>query len=60
MFIFRQQREISNLLKQSGNKCVTYYELDALYGHDTFLIDIPNISMAVKGHLENSIEFLDD
>jgi homoserine O-acetyltransferase len=49
----RQQQEIATLLKKTGNKHVIYYELDALYGHDTFLIDINNVSQAVKGHLEN-------
>ena len=31
---------------------VTYYELDSMYGHDTFLIDIRAVGAAVKGHLE--------
>jgi hypothetical protein len=31
---------------------VTYYELDALYGHDTFLLDVNAIGSAVKGHIE--------
>lgn len=32
---------------------VTYYELDSMFGHDTFLIDIPAVGSAVKGHLEH-------
>ena len=27
---------------------MTYYELDSLYGHDTFLLDISNVGGAVK------------
>ncbi|KAJ3106255.1 hypothetical protein HDU97_006706 [Phlyctochytrium planicorne] len=50
-----QQREIAECLRESGNKDVTYYELDAIYGHDTFLIDRTNVGGAVKGHLENVI-----
>ncbi|KAG9287715.1 hypothetical protein G9A89_004118 [Geosiphon pyriformis] len=47
-----QQKEIAECLKMGGNKNVTYYELDSMYGHDTFLIDLTNIGSAVKGHLE--------
>ncbi|KAI8832355.1 Alpha/Beta hydrolase protein [Chytridium lagenaria] len=50
-----QQREIAECLREAGNKDVTYYELDAIYGHDTFLIDRTNVGGAVKGHLENVI-----
>ena len=39
--------------RESGNDHVTYYELDALYGHDTFLIDVNTVGAAVKGHLEH-------
>ncbi|KAI9101137.1 putative serine O-acetyltransferase [Phlyctochytrium arcticum] len=53
LFPFWQQKEIADCLKKGGNKNVTYYELDAMYGHDTFLIDLVNIGGAVKGHLEN-------
>lgn len=55
LFPYWQQKEIADCLKQAGNKNVTYYELDAMYGHDTFLIDIVNIGGAIKGHLENVI-----
>jgi len=48
-----QQRELSNTLKQSGNQQVKYYELDADYGHDTFLIEIDVVGAAIKGHLEH-------
>ncbi|KAJ3207667.1 hypothetical protein HDU67_007336 [Dinochytrium kinnereticum] len=50
-----QQREIAECLREGGNRDVTFYELDAIYGHDTFLIDRTNVGGAVKGHLENVI-----
>ncbi|KAJ3152172.1 hypothetical protein HDU89_001391 [Geranomyces variabilis] len=52
LFPFWQQKEIATCLKEAGNTNVTYYELDAMFGHDTFLIDLVNIGGAVKGHLE--------
>jgi homoserine O-acetyltransferase len=52
LFPIWQQKEIADSLKKAGNKSVTYYELDANYGHDTFLIDTINVGSAVKGHLE--------
>ncbi|KAI8823360.1 Alpha/Beta hydrolase protein [Fimicolochytrium jonesii] len=52
LFPHWQQKEIAACLKDAGNAHVTYYELDALYGHDTFLIDVNGIGGAVKGHLE--------
>lgn len=54
LFPIWQQREIARLLKETGNTRVTHYDLDALYGHDTFLIDVNNVGAAVKGHLEFS------
>lgn len=51
LFPVWQQRELGRILRDSGNKC-TYYEVDALYGHDTFLIDKTTIGAAVKGHIE--------
>ncbi|KAI9137646.1 Alpha/Beta hydrolase protein, partial [Paraphysoderma sedebokerense] len=53
LFPIWQQKEISEFLKKVGNSCVTYYELDAIYGHDTFLLDKVSVGSAVKGHLEN-------
>ena len=47
-----QQKEIAEGLREGGNKRVTHYELSAMYGHDTFLIDFENVGSAVKGHLE--------
>lgn len=52
LFPVFQQKEITNILRDAGRR-VTYYELDALYGHDTFLIDVQNIGSAIKGHLEH-------
>lgn len=47
------QKEMAEYLKKAGSCEVTYYELDALFGHDTFLLD-PAVGSAVKGHLEMS------
>lgn len=48
-----QQKEISDCLRKAGNPRVHYYELDAMYGHDTFLIDLNAVGPAIKGHLEH-------
>ncbi|KAJ2617747.1 homoserine O-acetyltransferase [Coemansia sp. RSA 1804] len=55
LFPVAQQKEIADILRRAGNSRVTYYELDAMYGHDTFLIDVVNVGAAIKGHLENNI-----
>ncbi|KAF7728633.1 hypothetical protein EC973_005860 [Apophysomyces ossiformis] len=52
LFPVWQQKEIAECLRSAGNKSVTYYELDAMYGHDTFLIDRVSVGGAIKGHLE--------
>ncbi|RIB02346.1 Alpha/Beta hydrolase protein [Gigaspora rosea] len=52
LFAHWQQKEIAECLSRGGNKDVTYYELDSMYGHDTFLIDLTNVGGAIKGHLE--------
>ncbi|KAH3793325.1 hypothetical protein DPMN_146833 [Dreissena polymorpha] len=44
----RVQRELATSLTKSGNSHVTYYEIDSIYGHDTFLLDLNNIGAAVK------------
>lgn len=54
LFPVHQQRELVDVLRRAGNSRVTYYELDALYGHDTFLIDVNTVGAAVKGHLEHA------
>ncbi|KAJ3201325.1 hypothetical protein HDU82_008199 [Entophlyctis luteolus] len=50
-----QQKEIAVCLQAAGNKEVTHFEIDGVYGHDTFLLDLTNIGSAVKGHLESNI-----
>eukprot|EP00931_Biecheleriopsis_adriatica_P088084 TRINITY_DN62471_c0_g1_i1.p1 TRINITY_DN62471_c0_g1~~TRINITY_DN62471_c0_g1_i1.p1 ORF type:complete len:532 (-),score=129.24 TRINITY_DN62471_c0_g1_i1:35-1561(-) len=52
LFPVWQQKEIADSLRQAGNKRVVYYELDSVYGHDSFLLDAVSIGPAVKGHLE--------
>ncbi|KAF9581193.1 hypothetical protein BGW38_001880 [Lunasporangiospora selenospora] len=52
LFPVWQQKEIADCLRSTGNKNVTYYELDSMYGHDAFLLEIINVGSAVKGHLE--------
>jgi len=37
----------------AGGTSVSYFELDAMYGHDTFLIDLDNVGSAMKGFLEH-------
>jgi homoserine O-acetyltransferase len=46
-----QQRELAQILKEAGRP-VTYVELDAPYGHDTFLIEVEAVGDPVKRHLE--------
>ena len=53
LFPVWQQRELAGALKKHG-AAVTYVELDAPYGHDTFLIDRERVGGAVKAHLEDS------
>ncbi|KAJ3189346.1 hypothetical protein HDU85_002975 [Gaertneriomyces sp. JEL0708] len=55
LFPVWQQKEIATALRGAGNKRVTYYELDAMYGHDTFLIDVVGVGDAVRGHLEGGL-----
>ncbi|OMJ15266.1 putative serine-O-acetyltransferase cys2 [Smittium culicis] len=54
LFPSAQQKQIASLLRSAGNKNVTYYEIDSIYGHDTFLVDVVNVGAAIKGHLEHS------
>ncbi|KAI9183239.1 Serine O-succinyltransferase [Blastocladiella emersonii ATCC 22665] len=51
LFPLPQQAEIATTLRKAGNDRVTYYVLDAEYGHDTFLIDRISVGAAVAGHL---------
>ncbi|KAF9362901.1 hypothetical protein BGX34_005287 [Mortierella sp. NVP85] len=52
LFPVWQQKEVADCLRSTGNKNVTYYELDSMYGHDAFLLEVINVGSAVKGHLE--------
>ena len=52
LFPVRQQRELPERLDKAGAR-VTYLELDAPYGHDTFLIERDAVGGAVKLHLES-------
>jgi homoserine O-acetyltransferase len=49
-----QQREIAQLLRETGNTDVTHLELDAMYGHDTFLIDLENVGGALQKFLNRT------
>ena len=46
-----QQRELVEKLKKGGS-AATYVELDAQYGHDSFLIERERVGEPVKNHLE--------
>lgn len=52
LFPIWQQRELAESLQKAGNSAVTYYELNSIYGHDTFLLDLNGVGAAVKGFLE--------
>eukprot|EP00918_Siedleckia_nematoides_P041456 GHVU01090056.1.p1 GENE.GHVU01090056.1~~GHVU01090056.1.p1 ORF type:complete len:506 (+),score=71.76 GHVU01090056.1:590-2107(+) len=52
LFPIAQQREIADALRGVGNAHVVFYDVDAPYGHDTFLIDVVSIGSALKGFLE--------
>jgi len=50
LFPVRQQRELAERLRKAGTE-VSYLEIDAPYGHDTFLIERETVGDAVKTHL---------
>lgn len=52
LFPVWQQKEYADAIR-AINKNVTYYELDTLFGHDTFLLDTVSVGGAMKGFLEN-------
>ncbi|ORY46338.1 homoserine acetyltransferase [Rhizoclosmatium globosum] len=52
MFDMTESKEIATCLRDAGNKRVTHFEIDGVYGHDTFLLDFTNVGSAVKGHVE--------
>ncbi|KAG8907012.1 hypothetical protein FRB99_005532 [Tulasnella sp. 403] len=51
LFPVEQQREVADALKMAGNNDVVYYELGGVWGHDTFLLDVPNVGGAIRGFL---------
>ncbi len=53
LFPVWQQRELAQDLEKNGCE-VTYLELDAPYGHDTFLIEKERVGGAVRRHLASS------
>jgi homoserine O-acetyltransferase len=49
-----QQREVAEALRQAGNERVEHHELSevqSLFGHDTFLLDVENVGGAVRAFL---------
>ncbi|XP_041368619.1 serine O-succinyltransferase-like [Gigantopelta aegis] len=56
LFPIWQQRELASMLQKAGNEAVTFYELNSLYGHDTFLLDLNGVGAAVKGFLESDMK----
>lgn len=55
LFPVSKQRELARGLKESGNNAVTYFEMDSLYGHDTFLLNLNDVGTALKGFLETKL-----
>ena len=53
LFPLRQQREIAELMRQTGTE-VDYVEIDSVNGHDAFLIDDAHFSPVVQKFLEDS------
>jgi homoserine O-acetyltransferase len=51
LFPIWQQREVARHLKKNDAP-VTYLEIDAPYGHDTFLVEREKIGRALREHLE--------
>ncbi|XP_045191753.1 uncharacterized protein LOC123548512 isoform X1 [Mercenaria mercenaria] len=52
LFPISQQRELASVLQSAGNKSVTFYELNSVFGHDTFLLDLNGVGAGVKGFIE--------
>ncbi|XP_046328344.2 acetyltransferase efuC-like [Haliotis rufescens] len=55
LFPIWQQRKLAQVLQDAGNDSVTFYELNSMYGHDTFLLDLNGVGTAVKGFLETDM-----
>jgi len=54
LFPIWQQKQLAEGLIQAGNAYVTFFELNSIFGHDTFLLDVNGVSTALKGFLEIS------
>jgi homoserine O-acetyltransferase len=53
LFPIWQQRELRDLLQKAGGQpTVVYEQIDAPYGHDTFLIEHRRLGAMLKRHLE--------
>lgn len=52
LFPIQQQQELVKWLEASGHCRVTFFELNSIFGHDTFLLDLNGVGTAVKGFLE--------
>lgn len=48
LFPIWQQKQLAEELIQAGNPNVTFFELNSIFGHDTFLLDINGVSTALK------------
>ncbi len=47
-----QQKELVDCLREAGNANVRFEEIDGMYGHDTFLLDLKSVGGPLKDHLE--------
>ncbi|CAF1407192.1 unnamed protein product [Adineta steineri] len=54
LFPIWQQKQLAEGLINAGNPRVTFFELNSIFGHDTFLLDVNGVSTALKGFLEMS------
>ena len=50
LFPVWQQQELRDALERAGRP-VRYVEIDGLYGHDTFLIDVQRVGTPLREHL---------
>ena len=52
-FIFMHFYFLYLSFRRLGNESVAYYELNSIFGHDTFLLDVAGVGGAIRGHLEH-------
>jgi len=55
LFPIWQQRELASECRVTQNDRVTFFELDSMFGHDTFLLDLNGVGAAVKGFLDTDL-----